>query len=396
MALDKARPNGHLTKRGKLRSLTYSVNALDPEGELTRVRRREPSGKIAEMDEDEARRKADEFLAKLTTTVSVGMSIREFVQGPFQLDHVDTLKASGKQHYKSMLKHVLAAFGDRKLASIQYDDVQELIRLKEKRYSPQTCRHIRNAISAVFRHAIKRRVYSHPNPATDVRMRELVTVKPKHVMTDEQFRTLEAALPSPVREMAWLAMTGSLNRAEILGLKWGRVNLTGKPGSADGLPLPPESLRISENAYLGKIGTVKCNVRERNVPLAKNVVSMLAGLKDRAKWTEPDDLVFVSETRGKVLNVRNLEQRKLKKVAEALGMPWVSWQTMRRGMATLADQEDWLVGDRVAQMGHSQLGQTMRYTGKDLERRRTAVEAIAEKLVGAGKDEKDKDEEAAA
>lgn len=384
---DKARPTGFLTQRGKLWSLTYSVNALNEQGELTRVRRREAIGKIAEMDEETAHKKKDEFLAKLPTTVSVGMSVREFVQGPFQRDHVDTLKASGKQHYKSMPKHVLAAFGDRKLASIQYDDVQELIRLKEARYSPQTCKHIRNCISAVFRHAIKRRVYVHPNPATDVRMRELVTVKPKLVMTDEQFRKLEVALPSPVREMAWLAMTGSLNRAEILGLKWGRINLTGKPSIADGLPLPPETLRIAENVYLGKVGTVKCSVRERIVPLAKNVAGMLGALKDRAKWTEPDDLVFVSETRGKAANVRNLEQRKLKKVAEELGMPWVSWQTMRRGMATLADQEDWLVGDRVAQMGHSQLGQTMRYTGKDLERRRAAVEAIADRLQSAGKQE---------
>ena len=67
--------------------------------------------------------------------------------------------------------------------------------------------------------------------------------------------------------MALLSMTGSLNVAEMLGLRWKPVNLTGQQVVGAGEVLQPYSLEARENHYGGKVGSVKAKSRRRDVPL---------------------------------------------------------------------------------------------------------------------------------
>jgi len=166
-----------------------------------------------------------------------------------------------------------------RLREVTTDHVQALVKSKfQSGYAVQTIVHIRNAISAVFNHAKLKGFYHGDNPARGVRMPEMQR-RETHALTFAQGRELLATLRSPVREMALLSMTTSLNVAEMLGLRWKWVNLSGEPVTVGGEVLPAYSLAVRENSYRGKFGSVKPRSRRRNVPLGFSVTTALLKLK---------------------------------------------------------------------------------------------------------------------
>jgi len=205
--------------------------------------------------------------------------------------------------------------------------------------------------------------------------------KETHSLSFAQSKMVLAALTSPVREMVLVSITTSLNVAEMLGLRWKRVNLTGEPVMMDGEVLPPYSLAVRENYYRGKFGSVKARSRRRNVPLSSSVVMALAALKRTTKHSGADDLLFSSRN-GTPLNENNLMRRAIKPVAKGLGMPWLSWHVFRHTHATLGEQIGMALSDRQAQMGHGDVRMTMHYTHSDLQRRREAIEVMSDRLIG--------------
>ena len=70
-----------------------------------------------------------------------------------------------------------------------------------------------------------------------------------------------------------------------------------------------------------------------------------------------------------------------KPVGKQLGIPWLSWHGFRHSHATMGEQIAMALSDRQAQMGHGDVRMTLHYTPSDLDRRRAAIEVIAEKLV---------------
>ncbi len=162
----------------------------------------------------------------------------------------------------------------------------------------------------------------------------------------------------------------------MLGLYWKRVNLTDEIVVVGGEPC---SLVVRENFYRGKFGTVKAKSRRRTVLLSTSAVKALIGLRQRSRFSGPDDLIFASRN-GTPLNENNLLRRVIKPIAVKLGMPWLSWHVFRHTHATLGEQIGMALSDRQAQMGHGDVRMTMHYTHSDLERRRAGVEAMSERL----------------
>ncbi len=203
--------------------------------------------------------------------------------------------------------------------------------------------------------------------------------KETHALSFSLGNELLLRLPSPVREMALLSMTTSLNVAEMLGLSWKRVNLTEEIVVVGGEVLQPNSLVVRESCYRGRFGTVKAKSRRRTVPLSTMAVNALVSLRGRSKFNGPDDLIFAS-TKGTPLNENNLLRRVIKPIAVELGIPWLSWHVFRHTHATLGEQIGMALSDRQAQMGHGDVRMTLHYTHSDLERRRAGVEAMSERL----------------
>src|ERR1035437_4129833 len=109
-------------------------------------------------------------------------------------------------------------------------------------------------------------------------------------------------------------------------------------------------------------------------------------IKAASKFTGPDDPVFCNRT-GRPHTIANLNKRTLKPTAESLGMGWVSWHSFRRTHATLLDQANAAIADRIAQMGHSAFATTLKYRSADIERRRGTVEQISALVHGTGERE---------
>ncbi len=379
MARRRGQARGHVHKQGNGWYLAYREDALDANGKIVRIRRNRKIADAKEVTKREAQRIARELLAQVDIQAQQPYSlltVEQFIEQRFKRDVVSALKHAGKKHYQHMLdKQLIPAVGHLKLRDVTNDHIQELVRRKlEQGYSVQTVKHIRNTVSAVFRHAKLKRAYHGDNPAQGVRLPEMQR-RELHALRFDQAREVLARLPTPSREMALLSMMTSLNVAEMLGLRWMRLNLTDHPMVSGGEVLPPYSLAVRENYYRGEFGSVKAASRRRTVPLSGAVVSSLEEHRRRSSFSGPNDLVFCTRTGGP-LSERNLLGRQLKPVGKELDMPWLSWHVFRRMHATFGEQIGMALSDRQAQMGHSDPLMTLHYTQSDLARRRGSIDAM--------------------
>jgi site-specific recombinase XerC len=160
-----------------------------------------------------------------------------------------------------------------------------------------------------------KRAYYGDNPVMGVRMPEMQR-KEAHALSVDMGRELLLLLPPVARAMVLVSMTASLNVAELLGLRWKRVNLSGETVIFGDEMLPPYSLAVRENYYRGQFGSVKAKSRRRNVPLSEIAVNALLAIRTESKFVGQDDLVFASRN-GTPLNERNLLRRFLKPAGES-------------------------------------------------------------------------------
>ncbi len=177
--------------------------------------------------------------------------------------------------------------------------------------------------------------------------------------------------------MVLLSCTTSINYAEMVGLRWKRVNLTDRPGIADGKNLPPFSVSVFENYYRKEFGTPKTGARKRIQPLTPEIVEIL---KAQTQFNGPEDLIFCDD-RGKAPD-EDVMRRRLAKAGEAAGIPWrVTWHCFRRYFATASDRLGMTTEDRKRALGHSSDEMTSHYTTVDIERRRPILCQITRGLL---------------
>ena len=385
MARRRGQQKGYVHRQGNAWYVAFREDALDQDGKIIRVRRNQRIADAREVSKREAQRIAREILGRVDEQAQQPLSlvtVADFIENRFKTDVIWSLKHGGQKHYDYILdKHVIPAIGDLRLREVDSSHVQTLVRKKiEAGYSVQTAVHIRNAISAIFKHAKLKRAYIGDNPVMGVRLPEMQR-KEAHALDFVKGQELLGSLPPVVRTMALLSMTTSLNVAEMLGLRWKRINLTRNTVIVENELLPPWSVAVRENYYRGKFGTVKAKSRRRNLPISRTVVDALLQFRAQSKYTAPDDLVFASRT-GRPLNENNLSRRVLKPAGARLGMPWLSWHVFRHTHATLGEEIGMPLSDRQAQMGHGDVRMTLHYTHSDLDRRRQAIETMSSRLVG--------------
>jgi hypothetical protein len=107
------------------------------------------------------------------------------------------------------------------------------------------------------------------------------------------------------------------------------VNLTDSWSNQDGEPIPPRSIAVRQEWYLGQLGSVNGKSRHRNLLIPNALLPVLRELKLRPKFTASDDFVLVSRA-GTPINETNIAARRLKPIGKALEMPWLTWQVFRR------------------------------------------------------------------
>jgi integrase len=311
----------------------------------------------------EAQRSAREsHLSKFRQSEAVAqpeMTIARFVETAFVPEHVEGKRMAGRAYYQAILKHVLPPeevdrifhiqrngartklkvdpdwpyLGDLLLEDCGPEHVGRLISAAVARgYSPQTVIHIRNVISAIFSHAKKMQCYQHDNPAKRAVMPQRPYKEP-HSLTISQAKEVIRAMRYPEKEMTLMAMLTSMNIAEICGLQWKHVNLTGTWSNVAGEPIPPITLVVRKRWYRGELDDVSAS-RARNLPIPELLLPILIKLSGRGKSIGPEDFVLVSRA-GTPINAINITARRLRTIGNQLKMPWLTWHVFRRGQFAL-------------------------------------------------------------
>jgi integrase len=413
MARRRLQQNGDLYQQGGWWKLRWREDQLDGRGKQKRGWSRPvwigPAAGPQRLTEKQARRIAwDNFLSRLDQNTRTPMSVatlREFVERKFIPEHVALLKQAGQLHYGlrnektgeygGMFKHILPALGELKLRDVTPSDLQQFVSgaTVEKRKklgkqvvvtrtpaSSQMRLHLKNALSAIFEHAIAIEWLGSRNPAKSIKLPEMQR-KQAHALDVDQAKALLEVLQSPPREMVMTAMLTSMNVAEICGLLWKNLNLTDAWKVADSEAIAPFSLVVRQQWRLGEYTSLKETARARMLPIPAALVMVFAQMKARPKRTGPDDPVFVSRN-GTPVDEHNIANRHLKKAGAALGMPWLSWHCFRRTTATVADQLGAGTSDRKGILGHSTAAMAAHYVQPaDHERRRQFLEQIASKII---------------
>jgi integrase len=290
------------------------------------------------------------------------MTVAEFVERKFIPEHVALKESSGKTHYQAMLKHVLTpaevdrVFGvhpmkpgkklkalpdwpymsNVRLCDARPEHVQRLTSAAlERGYATQTVVHLRNVVSAIFSHAKREGCFTGDNPATSVKPPE-ITRRESGVLTMAQVKDALAVMKYPEKEMMLMVIFIDMNVSEICGLQWKRVNLTDATLNVDGEMIPPGTIAIRKQWNRGVMGSVKTN-RIRNLPIPKQLISVLNRIRANSRFTRDDDFVFVSRV-GTPVNETNIRTHVLPTIARQLGITSLSWRVFLRTRQALLSE----------------------------------------------------------
>jgi integrase len=192
---------------------------------------------------------------------------------------------------------------------------------------------MRNVVSAIFGHATKKHWFNGDNPALQVTLPGM-TRKGVHTLTLAEAKEVLGVMHYPEKEMALITILTNMNVSEICGVQWKHVNLTDAWSDADGAPIPPRTIAVRKQWYLGELSTIKGR-RNRIQPIPAPLLPILLALSRRDKCTGPDDFVLVSRA-GTPIKANNIVARRLKPIGEDLQIPKLSWNVIRRSRSTLA------------------------------------------------------------
>lgn len=306
-----------------------------------------------------------------------GMTIADFVEKAFVPEHVSIKGLAGRTHYRAILKHVLTPeevqrvfhldveksrtrlkaipdwpyLSHLQLSDTRPEHIQELMLAAQSRgYSMQTVTHIRNVVSAIFSHAKKSNYFHGSNPASQVAVPGM-SRKEAHMLSLPQLKAVLELMRYPEREMTLLAIVTGMNVAEICGLQWKHVNLSALDQEVNGETIRPRTIAVRKQWYRGELNSVKIG-RTRDVSIPDLIYPVLTTLSQRARFTDREDFVLVSEA-GTPVNETNIASRRLKSVGQELGMPWLSWHVFRRTRKDYLHRFGVRFVDRLASVLHS-------------------------------------------
>lgn len=318
-------------------------------------------------------------------------TLKEFVEQKFRPTLV-LKRRKTQEHWRNMLdNHILPVLGAKQLRDIRPDTVENLILSKVALgKSSQTVWHIRTAISTIFKKAKRIGWFSGDLPTYGIEMPKLKHAE-RVALTRDQAITLLEHLPFTLRSMVLvLALTG-LRIGELSGLRWRRVNLTGKPVQIDGEALPALTLAVRESYVRvygkqidkaqrgGQYQEVKTRKSRRDIPMIGLVVKVLLRTQAESKFSGPEDPVFAGRT-GAPVDAHNELARKLKPILAALEMPSISWHDLRHTAATFASDAGMTEAERQRILGHEDERMTRHYSHAHAELIRASMETMAEGL----------------
>jgi integrase len=281
------------------------------------------------------------------------MTFAFFVETKFIPEHVEHKTLTGQTHYQAMLKHLLKPervdgmfnsvkprkarlksvsgwpyLDEVRLCDIRPDHVRRVIAAAfDQSYSAQTVKHIKNVIFAIVSHAQREGCFNGPNPVAQIKLPKQAG-KVKQHLTIAQTKEMLEIMQSPDKELALITITSGLNIAEICNLQWRDVNMTESAKYVDGELIPAKNIAVSAQWNRSGLGDWKRS-RKRNIEIPDVLIPILENLRSQNGNPHPDSFVLLSET-GQPIPPTSIRVGRLKPIGRNLGIPWLSWQVLRR------------------------------------------------------------------
>ncbi len=338
---------GSLFQRGKRQKVWVArwwEDVINPDGTAGRRRRAEVIGRVAELP---TRRLALRVLSRKLNPINNGShtpqsarKFTDFLQEDWMPVMLPTLKYATQKQYRYLLNvHLLPAFGQKSLCDITREISQNFLSAKlGSGLSWKTVSLLRGVLSRVMGTA-EEWGYITNNLVRKTRLpRRQPNDNQSAVLTPEQIRQLVAELPEPARSLALLLVLTGLRIGELLALRWGNVDLGRR------------ILSVKETVYDGHFDTPKSKRSARKIPIGPEAAGVLAAF--RSTSFNPAALVFSTRT-GEPLDRRNPLRRQLQPVCKRLGLPAITWHSLRHCHATLLDAAGAPLGTVQALLGHA-------------------------------------------
>jgi integrase len=237
---------------------------------------------------------------------------------------------------------------------------------------------------AIFREAVDQD-FLPKDPARSVKAPSTLRDTDKTILSWDQLRSALSSLQLRDRILLTLDMTNALRPSELFGLRWSCFD--------------PElcQIEIKETTYKGKIrpwGKTRASLSK--IPIARALADELLAWRQQCREEQqtkkhmrgpsaddPDAFIFPARGGG-FIDSGNYRNRVLHRLAKELGLPKLTFQVIRRTIATLAKDKGH-VKDIQGMLRHTRLATTTDVYMQSLESGvRSTIDSIHDELSATG------------
>lgn len=404
--MGKSHQKGWVSVRGKKWYGYFRRTVIDPKSnEPKTVSTPVALGLKSEMTKYEAREKLELEIKRLTGQITEDDVIRNgtvtfgwFVRNRYlPLKEADWKEETAKVKRYLIQADITDVFEHVRLENIDKLALQSHLNRMAKTRSRDRVLQARAYMRAIFAEAVEQD-FLPKDPARSVRVPSELKETDKTTLSWDQLRAALSRLSLRDRILLTLDMTNALRPSELFAFRW-KCHRTATV-----------SLTIVETIYRGKIrpfGKTKGSLTE--VPIAKDLSDDLvawreisqqqynersAKRKRRYKNEErmrncglppssPEAFIFPNRD-GSFMDPNNYRKRVLHKLAKEVGLPKLTFQVIRRTIATLAKDKGH-IKDIQGMMRHSRLATTAEVYMQSLESGvRSTIDSIHHELRGTG------------
>jgi integrase len=344
---------GWVSVRGKKWYGYFRRTVLDPEtNEPKTVSTPIALGLKSQMTKFEAREKLVEEITRLTGQSAGDDSIKNgavtfgwFVRNRFfPLKEARWKEETAKVKKLLIQQDLIDEFDDVPLENFDKFTLQIHINKLAKTRSKDTVLQMRAYLRDIFAEAVDQG-YLVRDPARKVKAPTQLRPTDKTTLTWKQLRDVLAKTSIRDWILLQLDMANALRPGELFGLKW------------QGFDAAACCMTLTETTYKGKIrpwGKTRGSLT--TIPIAAELARDLVEWRKQCPDPSPEAFIFAAP-RGGFMDSSNYRKRVLHKLAQELGLPKLTFQVIRRTIATLA-QKMGTVKDVQGILRHSRAGTT--------------------------------------
>ncbi|HEY2467652.1 MAG TPA: site-specific integrase [Terracidiphilus sp.] len=391
--MGKSHQKGWVSVRGKKWYGYFRRTVIDPETSQPKtVSTPVVLGLKSEMTKYEAREKLALEVKRLTGQITEDGVVKNgsvtfgwFVRNRYlPLKQADWKEETAKVKKYLIQADLIDAFDDARLENLDKLVLQTHLNQLAKTRSRDRVLQIGSYLRAIFAEAVEQD-FLPKDPARTVKTPSELRETDKTTLTWDQLRAALSKLPLRDWILLKLDMSNALRPGELFGLRWSSFDPT------------LCQIEIRETTYKGKIrpwGKTKGSLTK--IPIARPLAEELLAWRKQCveeqqrekrkrglAADEPQAFIFPGR-RGGFIDSSNYRKRVLHKVARELELPKLTFQVIRRTIATLAKDKGH-IKDIQGMMRHSRLATTTEVYMQSLEGGvRSTVNSIHEELSGIG------------